>query len=66
MRGIKTPQQDFVLKMPGGGGGGGGGRTLQYINSPCKTCSSVITADTIVFFKPGVQGRTYTQRCQRY
>ena len=29
MRGIKIPQQDFVLKMPGGlmreGGGGGGG-----------------------------------------
>ena len=23
MRGIKTPQQDFRLKMPGGGGGGG-------------------------------------------
>ena len=40
MRGIKIPQQDFVLKMPGGlmreggGGGGGGGRicgTLRYI-----------------------------------
>ena len=23
MRGIKLPQQDFALKMPGGGGGGG-------------------------------------------
>ena len=23
MRGIKIPQQDFALKMPGGGGGGG-------------------------------------------
>ena len=38
MRGIKIPQQDFELKMPGGGpmregGGGGGGRicgTLRY------------------------------------
>ena len=25
MCGIKVPQQDFALKMPGGGGGGGGG-----------------------------------------
>ena len=25
MRGIKIPQQDFVLKRRGGGGGGGGG-----------------------------------------
>ena len=24
MRGIKVPQQDFALKIPGGGGGGGG------------------------------------------
>ena len=39
MRGIKIPQQDFALKMPGGlmregGGGGGGGGicgTLRYM-----------------------------------
>ena len=33
MRGIKIPQQDFELKMPGGlmreGGGGGGGAYLR-------------------------------------
>ena len=42
MHGIKIPQQDFALKMPGGAyarGGGGGGcicGTLQYKHEVCS------------------------------
>ena len=42
MRGIKIPQQDFVLKMQGGlcarGGGGGGGAYLRDTTIHELTC----------------------------